>query len=98
HFYVAPKEEPEAKDDEDLRRERRKQQKGLRRSFAVHAECRKNLPRVQRALANVSTYMILDDHDVTDDFFLNPIWRRRVLGRRLGPGMGGHAARDCTLM
>ena len=42
----------------------------------MHTEFRKNLPKVQRALANVPTYMILDDHDVTDDYFLNPIWRR----------------------
>ena len=91
HLYVAPQEEPEEKSDEDLRKERRKQQKGLRRSFAIHAEFRKNLPKVQRALANVSTYMILDDHDVTDDFFLNPVWRRRVLGRRLGRAMLGNA-------
>ena len=47
---------------------------------------RTDLPKVQRALANVPTYMILDDHDVTDDFFLNPMWRDRVLGTALGPG------------
>ncbi len=39
---------------------------------------------MQRVLANVPTYMILDDHDLTDDFFLSPIWRRRVLGSALG--------------
>jgi hypothetical protein len=91
HFYVAPKEEPEEQTDEDKRKAARKRQKGLRQSFLVHAEFRKNLPRVQRALANVSTYMILDDHDVTDDYFLNPIWRRRVLGSRLGRAMLGNA-------
>ena len=57
----------------------------------MHAEFRKNLPKVQRALANVATYMILDDHDVTDDYFLNPIWRRRVLGTRLGRAILGNA-------
>lgn len=29
---------------------------------------RKTLPQVRRALANIPTYMILDDHEVTDDF------------------------------
>lgn len=29
------------------------------------------LPWVRRALANVATYMVFDDHDVTDDWFLN---------------------------
>ena len=28
--------------------------------------------------------MMIDDHDVTDDFFLNPMWRHRVLGTALG--------------
>ena len=44
----------------------------------------KALAKVQRALANVPTYMILDDHDVTDDYFLNPVWCNRVLTRKLG--------------
>jgi hypothetical protein len=34
--------------------------------------------KVRRALANVPTYMIFDDHDVTDDWNLNPEWCRRV--------------------
>ena len=28
--------------------------------------------------------MIFDDHDVTDDYFLSPMWRHRVLGTALG--------------
>ena len=35
-------------------------------------------PKVRRALANVPTYMIFDDHDVTDDWNLNPEWCKRV--------------------
>jgi hypothetical protein len=42
------------------------------------------LPKVRRALANVPTYMIFDDHEVTDDWYLNPMWRDRVLTNRLG--------------
>ena len=34
--------------------------------------------KVRRALANVPTYMIFDDHDVTDDWNLNPEWCKRV--------------------
>jgi hypothetical protein len=45
------------------------------------------LPRVRRALANVPTYMIFDDHDITDDWNLSRAWRDRVftapLGRRV---------------
>ena len=90
HLYVVPRKEPRQGTPAQLRKDARTQQKKLRQSFAIHAEFRKNLPRVQRALANVPTYMILDDHDVTDDYFLNPIWRTRVLGRRLGQAILGN--------
>lgn len=42
------------------------------------------LPKVKRALANISTMMIFDDHDVTDDWNLNPSWRDRVFTSPLG--------------
>jgi len=35
---------------------------------------------VRRALANIATYMICDDHEVTDDWFMNRMWCERVLG------------------
>jgi hypothetical protein len=58
--------------------------KRIRRLHQVHREFFKGLPKVQRALANIPTYMSLDDHDVTDDYFLNPEWRDRVLTSALG--------------
>lgn len=45
---------------------------------------RKTLPNVQRALANVPTYMIFDDHEVTDDWYLTLDWRDKVLTSALG--------------
>lgn len=42
------------------------------------------LPKIRRTLANVPTYMIFDDHDITDDWNLNPIWVDRVNNRSLG--------------
>lgn len=42
------------------------------------------LAKVRRAMANVSTFMIFDDHDVTDDWNLNPSWRDRVFTAPLG--------------
>ncbi|WP_341676919.1 hypothetical protein [Niveibacterium sp. SC-1] len=42
------------------------------------------LSKVRRVLANVPTYMIFDDHDVTDDWNLNPIWMDRVFTASLG--------------
>ncbi len=43
------------------------------------------LPKIRRALANVATYMIFDDHDVTDDWYVSRPWRARVHGRSAGP-------------
>jgi hypothetical protein len=44
----------------------------------------RTVPRVRRALANVATYMIFDDHEVTDDWNLHRQWREKVLRRPLG--------------
>jgi hypothetical protein len=43
-----------------------------------------SLWKVRRLLANVTTYTIFDDHDVSDDWNLNQDWCIRVLGRPLG--------------
>jgi hypothetical protein len=42
------------------------------------------LPRVRRALANVPTYMMFDDHEITDDLYLTASWVRDALGSGLG--------------
>jgi hypothetical protein len=50
-------------------------------------EFRREVPKVRRLLANVPTYMICDDHDVTDDWFMNGAIRaattRNLFGRAL---------------
>jgi hypothetical protein len=63
---------------------RREQAAGQRRTHQRLSELRKGLAKVQRALANVPTYMIFDDHDVTDDWNLSPLWRDRVMTTSLG--------------
>lgn len=45
---------------------------------------RGTLPKVRRLLANISTYMMFDDHDVTDDFLLNYNWSKSVLDTKMG--------------
>lgn len=55
-----------------------------KRDIAKLTEFRRTLPKVRRALANVPTYMIFDDHEITDDWFLNPTWRDRALASPLG--------------
>lgn len=42
------------------------------------------LSKVRRAVANISTYTIFDDHDVSDDWYLNQAWCLQVLGKPLG--------------
>lgn len=73
-----------AQDDKRAERDKKLSQAELRRSHTTLKRFREGLARVQRALANVPTYMIFDDHDVTDDFFLNPLWRERVQQTALG--------------
>ncbi len=43
-----------------------------------------SLWKVRRLLANVATYTIFDDHDVSDDWNLNQAWCLRILGKPLG--------------
>jgi len=38
----------------------------------------KTLPKVRRVLANIATYMIFDDHEVSDDWNLNGSWYEAV--------------------
>jgi hypothetical protein len=42
------------------------------------------LKDVRRGLANIPTYMIFDDHEITDDWNLNMAWCDRVLSKPLG--------------
>jgi hypothetical protein len=45
---------------------------------------RDQLRRIRRSLANIPTYMVFDDHEVTDDWYLNAEWCKKVLGNPLG--------------
>ena len=76
-------------DEEKAARELEEEKKAARsrgRSHRVHRDFLLGLGKVQRVLANVPTYMIFDDHDLTDDLFLSPMWRRRVQGSTARPG------------
>jgi hypothetical protein len=43
-----------------------------------------NLNKVRRALANIASYTICDDHDISDDWCLNREWCDRVFGKPFG--------------
>jgi hypothetical protein len=45
---------------------------------------REAVPKLARVLANCATYMVIDDHEVTEDWNLNKRWRNRVVPRPLG--------------
>ena len=55
-----------------------------------------NVWKVRRALANVPTYMIFDDHEVTDDWYVTRQWKDRVLGGPKG-GLGPTVLRNGML-
>lgn len=44
----------------------------------------------RRVLANIPTYMIFDDHEVTDDWFLDARWRNDVWKKSLGRRVIAH--------
>ncbi|HEU4694465.1 MAG TPA: DUF6603 domain-containing protein [Vicinamibacterales bacterium] len=59
---------------------------------------RGGLPRVRRALANVPTYMIADDHDISDDWNFSRQWREQVYTRPLGVDIVRNGLMAITLM
>ncbi|MCW2602986.1 MAG: hypothetical protein JWN61_1121 [Pseudonocardiales bacterium] len=40
--------------------------------------------KVARVLANSATYMVFDDHEITDDWYISAPWRTRVLASPMG--------------
>ena len=47
-------------------------------------ESRKDLRKIRRLLANVPTYMICDDHEITDDWNIDRKWRDSVRNSPIG--------------
>ncbi len=64
-----------------------KQQAGINVSSDPVSDFAQDLGKVRRLLANIPTYMIFDDHDVTDDWNITGNWydtvRTSPLGRRI---------------
>ncbi len=56
----------------------------LKNDLKEMAEFTRTLPKVSRVLANIPSYMIFDDHEITDDWFLSQRWKNHVLSRPLG--------------
>lgn len=66
------------------KRDKTKNKESFREQLDTLEELFKSLPRVRRALANIPSYMVFDDHDITDDWNLSRAWRDRVFTAPLG--------------
>ena len=60
------------------------QDKGWKKETKKIASFIKDLGCVRRGMANIPVYTICDDHDISDDWYLNRRWCDRVLGKPLG--------------
>lgn len=47
-------------------------------------DSKRSTEKLRKLLANIPTYMGFDDHEVTDDWYLNEKWIRNVLGNNTG--------------
>jgi hypothetical protein len=63
---------------------KKKMRTDVEKQKKVTEDFRKTLPAARRVLANVPTFMICDDHEVTDDWYLTQSWRDQVLTSTLG--------------
>ena len=59
---------------------------------------RNGLARVRRALANVPTYMVADDHEISDDWYFSRQWREQVFTRPLGVDIIRNGLIACSVM
>lgn len=62
----------------------KEKQKTIEEELRYVALLRQTLPSVRRALANIPTYMICDDHEVTDDWNMTRRFCDEVYGRPIG--------------
>jgi hypothetical protein len=57
---------------------------GYKQDLDSLTKFRDGLAKVRRAMANIPTYMIFDDHDVTDDWYMTFDWCKNTLSTKLG--------------
>lgn len=75
---------PKPFDADEKKKKLKERAESVSKSLVTLKQLWEALPKVRRGLANVPTYMMFDDHEVTDDWYLNPMWRDRVLTNPLG--------------
>ncbi|MFD1737253.1 hypothetical protein ACFSCX_11885 [Bacillus salitolerans] len=79
--FVFPNEEPFVSKHKQEKAQARDR---YERQWRAIQESLYTLPRIRRLLANVSTYMIFDDHDITDDWNISYNWKQSVWESPLG--------------
>lgn len=68
----------------EQQQKRAKLEEEFEASLARVKDYPRQLQPIRKALANIPTYMICDDHEITDDWFLDMNWCKQVLSRALG--------------
>jgi hypothetical protein len=61
-----------------------KEQKNIDLQIEQLKQASKVLPSIRRVLANIPTYMICDDHEITDDWNITKEWYEKVRDSRCG--------------
>jgi hypothetical protein len=59
--------------------------------------CYQDLPKIRRILANIPTYLVFDDHEVTDDWNITYRWQKLTRGNSLGRGVIRNALAAFTI-
>ncbi|MEH7379527.1 hypothetical protein V7138_03465 [Bacillus sp. JJ1533] len=72
----------------EQKNKRKKEKKMYKKEYNDHVadveETYRTLSKVRRLLANIPTYMIFDDHDITDDWNISHDWKKNVYQSSLG--------------
>jgi len=66
-------------------------QKKYQKELMVIDNFSKNLPKIRRSLAHIPTYMIFDDHDITDDWNLTRGWEEAAYSHSFSKQIIGNA-------
>ena len=71
------------RDEDKFDKWKKKIRMTLKSEVEAMAEFAIKLPAVSRVLANIPTYMIFDDHEITDDWFITQRWKNQTLGAHI---------------
>ncbi|MEL6986440.1 MAG: hypothetical protein AAGK97_01310, partial [Bacteroidota bacterium] len=83
--YTAAMKEPfEAGNSDKLDKWKKDKKKGLVKHLKELSKLIESIPLVSRVMANTPTYMIFDDHEITDDWNISKRWQNQVYSKPMG--------------